>query len=465
MRQLLKINSISTKLGLLFSGIFVALLLILGTILYGVFINVFADYIQQDLLVRGNNHAKVLEGQYKQETIQHVIRMEKGATTKVVVTDSKQNLIASSVPPDEDMENHLLPKKKKLKTGTLIETNWKKHDYIISVSPIGSNEGYVYMYYPSNILREVVEVLNILMLVISIGIVLLAFGFIGILSRKLAQPLLIMKEATNKMSLGKYQQKIPVTGNDELSQLGISIQSLGEQLQYYEDSRNEFLASVSHELRTPLTYIKGYSDILTKGMYKNEEEQKQFLQIINNETKRISALVDDLFEMSKLQVNEFVLKREWIDVNQIIEKVIGNLKPAIEKKGIVLTVSLKELPLIHIDSKRMEQVFYNLIENAMKYTHKGEIGVDSFWDRGNVKIKISDTGIGIPKSDLLKIFDRFYRVDQSRARKTGGSGLGLYVVKQIVEAHEGEITVESNENGGSTFTISLIIKEEGKIDG
>jgi two-component system, OmpR family, sensor histidine kinase BaeS len=457
MKKLKKIKSISTKLGLLFSGIFVALLFILGSILYGVFINVFSDYVKQDLLIRGNNHAKVLEGQFNEATIEHVIRMEKGATTKVLITNPNQIVIGSSVPPDEDMKNHLLPKEKILKKGLLLESDWKHHDYIISVSPIGKNEGYVYMYYPAYILREIVVVLNLLILIASLGVVLLAFGFIGILSRRLTRPLLMMKDATNKMSLGRYQQKIPVKSDDEIAQLGKSIQSLGEQLQYFEDSRNDFLAAVSHELRTPLTYIKGYSDILMKGMYKSSEEQKQYLQIINNEAKRISILVNDLFEMSKLQVNEFVLDREYSNFNQVIEKVITNFQPEILKKGLKITANLHEIPLISIDPKRMEQVLYNLVENAMKYTQQGEISISSYIEKGIVKIKIQDTGIGIPKSDLNKIFDRFYRIEQSRARKTGGTGLGLYVVKQIVDAHEGEITVESVESIGSIFTIYLKI--------
>ncbi|AZU61637.1 sensor histidine kinase [Neobacillus mesonae] len=457
MKKIKKINSISTKLGLLFSGIFVVLLLILGFILYGVFINIFGDYVKQDLLVRGNNHAKVLEGQFNEATIEHVIRMEIGATTKVLITNPNQSVIGSSVPLDEDMKNHLLPKGKLLKKGLLLESDWKHHDYIISVSPIGKNEGYVYMYYPSYIIREIVVVLNLLILIASLGVVLLAFGFIGILSKRLTKPLLIMKDATNKMSLGRYQQEIPVKGDDEIAQLGRTIQSLGEQLQYFEDSRNDFLAGVSHELRTPLTYIKGYSDILMKGMYQSSEEQKQYLQIINNEANRISILVNDLFEMSKLQVNEFILDREVSNINQIIEKVITNLKPEIWKKGIKINSKLHEIPLIRIDPKRMEQVLYNLVENAMKYTQQGEILISSYKEKGFIKLKVKDTGIGIPKSELTKIFDRFYRVEHSRARMTGGTGLGLYVVKQIVKAHEGEITVESQENGGSTFTITLKI--------
>jgi two-component system, OmpR family, sensor histidine kinase BaeS len=455
MKRFIQIKSISVKLGLLLSGVFTFLLLILGTILYVVFTNLFVNYINQDLLERGINHANVLERQFNQETIEHVISMEKNVTTKVLVTDVEQNILASSITPDQDMIDHLLPKEMKLSNALLLEDDWREHDYMITVSPIGTNKGYVYMYYPANILREIVNVLNILMLVVSIGIVLLAFGFIGILSKKLAQPLLMMRDATNKMSLGKYEQKIPVSGKDEIAQLGTSIQSLGEQLQFFENSRNDFLASVSHELRTPLTYIKGYSDILNKGMVKNADEQREYLNIINKEATRISVLVNDLFELSKLQVGRYEFVKEWTDFNQVIEKVVSSLKPAIIKKGLRFSVSLQSIPKIHIDEKRMEQVIYNLVENAMKYTNDGGITIHSAIEKEIVIVKISDTGIGIPESDLPKIWDRFYRVDQSRTRKTGGTGIGLYVVKKIVESHGGEVTVTSSENEGTTFTIFL----------
>lgn len=455
MKGFIKTNSISVKLGLLFSGIFITLLLILGSILYGVFTNLFVDYIKQDLLIRGNNHANVLEEQFNKATIEHVVRMETGVTTKVLITDSFQRVLLSSISPNQEVEEHLLEKGKKITNATVLESDWRQHDYIITVSTIGENNGYVYMYYPSSILREIVMVLNILMTVASIGILLLAFGLIGMLSRRLTKPLLRMKEATNEMSLGNYRQRIPITGDDEIAQLGNSIQSLGEQLQYYENSRNDFLATVSHELRTPLTYIKGYSDILNKGMAKSSEEQSEYLKIINKEAKRVSVLVNDLFDLSKLQVGKFELEKEWTDINTIIQKVLINLKPAAEKKGLQLKANLMEIPRVYIDALRMEQVFYNLIENALKYTNQGEISIRSYSEKDFVIIKIIDTGIGIPKAELPKIWDRFYRVDQSRTRKTGGTGLGLYVVKKIIESHNGEITADSKVNEGSIFTIYL----------
>ncbi|KKK37913.1 histidine kinase [Mesobacillus campisalis] len=457
MKSKLKINSISIKLALLFSGLFIALLFILGFILYGAFTNLFIDYVKHDLLIRGKNHANVLARQFNQGTIEHVVKMESDVTTHVLITDIDQNILASSVPPSQDMKEALIPAGNKLFNG-FIEVDWEKSDYIISVSAIGKNEGFVYMFYPSKILRDIVQVVDTIMLVSGIGIVLIAFGLIGVLSRTLTRPLITMKEATNKMALGKYKQKIPISGDDEVAQLGHSIQLLGEQLQEFEDSRNDFLASVSHELRTPLTYIKGYSDILNKDIVKTREEQQEYLQIINKEASRISLLVNDLLDMSKLQAGQFVLNKQQANVNLIIKKVFTTLKPAAAEKGIILSLDLAEdSPEIEIDVLRMEQAIFNLVENSIKYTNEGHITLRSHVNNEFLIIEVQDTGIGISPEDLPKIWSRFYRVDKSRTRSTGGSGLGLYVVKLIVEAHNGVVRANSTENSGSEFTIYLKI--------
>jgi signal transduction histidine kinase len=458
MRRSTFLNSISFKIGLLFSGVFLTLLFILGFILYGVFTNMFVDFVTNDLAVRGSNHAKALEGDYSMEMIDHVISMEKGGTTYVLITDQSQHIISSSIAPDSEMKHSILKAGKK-EINTIIDKNWKKDKYIVTVSSINGNKGYVYMFYPTDVLRETVFVLKMLIFATSIGTVSLGFGLIGFLSRKLTKPLLVMKEATNKIALGKYKQKIPSKGNDEIAQLSNAIQSLGDQLQAYEDTRNEFLSAISHEIRTPLTYIKGYSDVLSKGMVKNPEEQMEYLSIINKEAKRLTFLVDDLFAMTKLQVGKFELEREPAEMNSIVEKVAVTLSPAAEKKGLVLTLNLSnQIPVINLDIKRMEQVIYNLIENAIKYTENGEIHVQTYLQNDWVTIEIMDTGMGIPEQEIPKIWERFYRIEKSRGRKTGGTGLGLYIVKQIIDSHGGQIKVKSMENKGTTFSIYLPVK-------
>lgn len=456
MKFVQRINSISLKLGLLFSSVFLALIFILELILYSLFTNIFVDYVTQDLQSRGSNHAKILEASYDQNTIDHVIAMEKGSRTAVLITDSDNEIIAASVKPDEyHIKSHIL-QNGNLKQSKILEEDWKNHDYIITVTPIGTQHGNLYMYYPSIIIKEIDLVLKILIFFTFIGTIFLSFGLIGILSQKLTRPLLLMKDATKRMARGEYKQDIMTKGRDEVAQLGQSIQRLGEQLQEFEDTRNDFLTDVSHELRTPLTYIKGYSDILSKGMYKNNEELVEYTTIINKEANRLTFLINDLFEMSKLQVGKFELTKEMADINSIIDKVVKNLSPAAIEKGIVIEEHTdKEIPKINLDVQRMEQVIYNLIENAIKYTDKGKITVNSYKNREMIVVEIKDTGMGIPEKDIPKIWDRFYRVDKSRTRKTGGSGLGLFVVKQIVEAHGGEIIVNSIEDKGSAFSIYL----------
>jgi two-component system, OmpR family, sensor histidine kinase BaeS len=449
------LNSISIKLGLLFSIVFLTLMLILGSTLYGVFTNLFVDFVTSDLLNRGSNHAKALGDAYSKNMIEHVLSMERGGTTHLVITDKNQKIIGSSVPLNQEMKKYMLKNSIK-ESNVILDNDWKNDRYITTVSLIGHSKGYIYMFYPTNVLKETVFVLKLLIIVTGIGTALLGFGLIGFLSRTITKPLLSMKDATNKLAEGKYRQKIPSKGNDEVAQLSSAIQRLGEQLQFYEDNRNEFLSAVSHELRTPLTYIKGYSDVLSKGLVKNHEEEMEYLSIINKESKRVAFLVDDLFEMSKLQMGKFQLNKETGDINFIIKKVTETLRPAAEKKGIMLTISLQEqMAPIRMDVNRMEQVIYNLIENAIKYTDYGEVTIHSSSQNHDVVIEIKDTGQGIPSQEILKIWDRFYRVEKSRARKTGGSGLGLYIAKQIVDSHDGEIKVNSIENEGSTFFIYL----------
>ncbi|HJV16975.1 MAG TPA: HAMP domain-containing sensor histidine kinase, partial [Bacillales bacterium] len=439
-------NSISIKLGILFSSVFLILLLILGSTLYGVFTNLFVDFVTNDLVIRSSNHAKALDSDYSEKMFDHVLSMEKGGSSIAVITDKNQQILGSSSSVNKEMKKYLL------KGNKTINHDWKNGKYLVAVNPINPEKGYIYMFYPTDLLKETVQILKMLILITSVGTILLGFGLIGVLSRRITKPLLTMKDATNKIAQGKYKQTIPAKGNDEIVQLSNAIQRLGEQLQFYEDNRNEFLSAVSHELRTPLTYIKGYSDVLEKGMVKNHEEQLEYLTIINKESKRVAHLVDDLFEMSKLQIGKFQLNKEPADIHVVIEKVSSALQPAAERKGIKLKLHyLDQNGIISIDMKRMEQVFYNLIENAIKYTEIGEVKIESFIQNDEAVIKIMDSGIGIPQKEIPMIWDRFYRVDKSRTRKTGGTGLGLYIAKQIIESHNGEITVNSTENEGSTF--------------
>jgi len=446
-------NKISFKIGILFTIVFLILLLLLGAVLYLLFTQMFIDYITYDLLIRGNNHASVLSDNFNDVTIMHVGLMEQNVVTSVIVTDFNNNILTSSDSVDLEMKKYL--EVDNFTSSQVLNKDWKDYQYITTVSPIDDNLGYVYMFYPTSVIKETVLMLKVFIGLASLGVILIAIGVIILLSKKMARPLIYMKDATNRIAKGEYKQDLNIKGEDEVSQLANSIQLLGNQLQYYEDTRNEFLASVSHELRTPLTYINGYSDILAKGIINDAEEQKKFLTIINDETKRVTRLVNDLFELSTVRIGKLTLNKEIVNINLILKKVVNNLSPFAKQKGIILNFNGVNEINLNIDPVRMEQVFFNLVENSIKYTDTGKVCVKILEKRDLIKIVISDTGIGISENELPRIWERFYRVDKSRARQTGGAGLGLNLVKEIIMLHKGEIDIKSTKGEGTTVYITL----------
>ncbi|MCK4307718.1 HAMP domain-containing protein [candidate division WOR-3 bacterium] len=217
--------------------------------------------------------------------------------------------------------------------------------------------------------------------------------------------------------------------------------------------KSEFVASASHELRTPLTAIKGFVETLEEGV---TGEKQHFLQIIKRHTDRMINLVSDLLLLSNLEAKERKLEIENIDLREIFSNVINIFKDKVKEKGLKVELVIPdEFPVIKGDSFFLEQVFINLLDNAIKYTQQGGVKIELFDSDRQIKIEISDTGIGIPKEHLSRIFERFYTVDKARSRELGGTGLGLSIVKHIVLAHNGKIDVESEPGKDSKFIITL----------
>jgi len=222
---------------------------------------------------------------------------------------------------------------------------------------------------------------------------------------------------------------------------------------------------VSHELRTPLTTIKGYAETLLDGALK-EDQAFQFVQVIKRHTDRLTKIVEDLLMLSKIETKEFQLKTESISLPNLMDDIIDFLKEPAEKKKISL--SRHETPsslAIRADRSYLEQILINLLDNAIKYTPEGGRVIVSAAEKDSkdIQFSIEDNGIGIPKEDLSRIFERFYRVDKGRSKELGGTGLGLSIVKHLVQAHGGKVWVESQLAKGSTFYFSLPIRSEAMI--
>jgi len=227
--------------------------------------------------------------------------------------------------------------------------------------------------------------------------------------------------------------------------------------------KTDFTSSVSHELRTPLTSIKAYTDTIIRDPNMPEETRRQFLAIIDEESNRLAALIEDLLEVSRIESGTAKIKREILDVATVIERVLLNLTPLAEKKNIRLETNIRdELPELQADESKIESVVMNLINNAIKFTPEdGHIAICAEAANGEMIIRVSDTGMGIPREALSKIFDRFYRVNRP-GKEIQGTGLGLSIVNKIVTMHNGRIEVESEVDQGTTFTVFLPVTVKSK---
>ncbi|MCM3354157.1 PAS domain-containing sensor histidine kinase [Bacillus halotolerans] len=224
-----------------------------------------------------------------------------------------------------------------------------------------------------------------------------------------------------------------------------------------EQMRKDFVANVSHELKTPITSIKGFTETLLDGAMEDKEALSEFLSIILKESKRLQSLVQDLLDLSKIEQQNFTLSIETFDAAKMLADIETLLKHKATERGISLQLNVPKDPLyVAGDPHRLKQVFLNLVNNALTYTpEKGSVAINVKPGETEIQIEVSDTGIGIQKEEIPRIFERFYRVDKDRSRNSGGTGLGLAIVKHLIEAHEGKIDVTSEPGRGTVFTVTL----------
>ena len=226
-------------------------------------------------------------------------------------------------------------------------------------------------------------------------------------------------------------------------------------LRNLQTMRRELIGNISHEFRTPLAGIKAMVETLGGGAIDDKEAARDFLARIDSEVSRLTQLVAELTELSRIEIGKAELKKEPVDLNQLVEEVIHQLSPQAERQKLsILQDFASDLPFIHADKDRIRQVMANLVHNAIKFTPAGgRITITTQVLEGSVLVDIADTGIGIPKEDLPRVFERFYKGDKARAGE--GTGMGLAIAKHVIEAHGGSIWVRSEEGKGSTFSFSL----------
>ncbi|SOC42954.1 sensor histidine kinase [Ureibacillus acetophenoni] len=411
------------------------------------------------LLSNGANHRDVLVEYYSETTIKHIVLMEMNEEREVVITDNWGNIVG-----DSGINSNLLEEYLPLIKGTvgskdeIIISNWESSPYIVSKHPYKISDiesGNVVMFQSTNSLNRMVSYLSIHFVITGIMSFLILLLLYAFLSKVITRPLIRMKEATEKLSKGEFNVSLPKLGKDELGELSFSIQKLANDLERLKKDRNEFLASVSHELSTPLTYLIGYSNVAMRDGL-NDEERKQYLEIIGEESNRMKDLVKNLLDLARMDENSFTVTKTYFYSQPFLEDICKLVAPSFELKNIKLNLNSNENFTIYADSIRLGQIIVNLLDNALKYSKENtEVILEAYKKKDKTVVKVIDSGIGIPSEELDFIFEKLYRVEKSRSREYGGSGIGLAVVKELIEAHGGTISVDSKLGIGSTFTITI----------
>ncbi|MGM9954417.1 MAG: sensor histidine kinase [Peribacillus sp.] len=317
-------------------------------------------------------------------------------------------------------------------------------------------EGIIYTYIPvdsiTDLLREfAAKWLGAVFLFLIVVIFLMTKWL-----KKLVKPIKEMEHAANRVSDGDYNIKVQVKSQDEIGSLAQAFNEMAQSIYLEEERKKEFLENVAHELRTPLSYVLGYTQAIKDGIVKDEEEKQKYLQLISRETQRLQKLLRDLMNLAKLDSEQSGLHNTPIAFAQFIEEVLDKYEPIMKERQIRLEVELDPDPIIIGDEGRVEQVLHNILDNAITYTETGgTIYLTLTQQKEECELIIGDTGRGIPASDIPHVMERFYRVNKARSRFDGGSGLGLSIVKKLVEQQKGKITIESEEQIGTKVSIVL----------
>ncbi|MBQ8912406.1 MAG: HAMP domain-containing histidine kinase [Clostridia bacterium] len=326
----------------------------------------------------------------------------------------------------------------------------------LSVVKLSGDESYYVLAY--NLVDSETVIISNLVQSISVSVFvvfLLGFAACYIISYHMITPLKDMSRAAKRFAKGDFNARVTVKGEDEIAELATAFNNMAQSLSELEEQRSSFLANVSHDLRTPMTSISGFIDGILDGTIP-PENRDHYLNIVSVEIKRLSRLVRTLLDLSRIQCGERKFTMVNFDVSEMAMMILFSFESQIEAKKLEIEFEGAERTFVLADSDAIHQVLYNLIDNAVKFSYEsGVLRVRLTEHDKNVSIEVYNEGKGIPECDLPHVFDRFYKADKSRGLDKTGVGLGLFIVKAILQAHGENITVASEEGKNCCFTLTL----------
>ncbi|MGL4774302.1 MAG: sensor histidine kinase [Clostridium sp.] len=382
-----------------------------------------------------------------------VLEQEVKSDAKAYITDLDGNVIYKTANAIE----------KSIDIFTVMKNNTDKYEKtgapqeVMYIYPLKVEEDRYYFIYseiPRAELKRVEYIVENSFLALFLSVVVFITIFLIITNKKMIY-LDQIALGLNIIAEGQLNHKIEEKGNDEISNLAININNMASEInsrikaeRMAEKTKSDLITNVSHDLRTPLTSIMGYIGLIKERRYKDENEMNQYLDIAFNKAEKLKILIDDLFEYTKLNNNGIKISKVNVNIVEFIAQLIDELTPLFEENDLEVMSTLRdEKILVNVDINKMLRVFENLLTNAIKYSYKpGTVIVGLYENNGSVTISIKNKGNHIEEAKLDKLFDRFYRVDESRNAESGGSGLGLAISKNIVELHGGKIWAECYGN-------------------
>ncbi len=336
--------------------------------------------------------------------------------------------------------------------------------YILGVPVRGWNErteGYVFVAYALTEILQIWRNFIAVYALIAVAVLAAAVAFSYINSRRLSRPLDEMSAAAHRYALGDYSVRVTPTGHgDEVGTLIDAFNGMAEGLERNESLRREFVANVSHELRTPMTTISGFADGILDGTIPDDKAPR-YLEAISSETKRLSRLVRSMLDMSRLRDGVEEKRDARFDLRETVVRTILNFEERVNEKGIEIHLQMPENSIfVRGDVDALTRVVYNLMDNAVKFSRHGGVLTVAMWEENDrVCTSIRNEGPDIPPEELPRIFDRFHKADRSRSENRDGVGLGLYMVREILAAHEQDIFVTSAD-GVTAFTFTMALAKE-----
>lgn len=292
-------------------------------------------------------------------------------------------------------------------------------------------------------------------LISAVAVLIITFVAVYFITLRMVRPLRQMSEAAKRFGSGDFSSRLEVTDCDEVGQLAMALNNMAQSLSVSESSRRSFVANISHELKTPMTSISGFIDGILDGTIPPDRE-KYYLNIVSDETKRLSRLVRTMLNLSRIEAGELKINLSEINIVDTICRTVFSFEQQIDKKNLTILGLDHEKVIINADPDLIHQVVYNLTENAVKFVNEGGyIEFNITEDAQNTTIAIKNSGEGLSKEELPKIFDRFYKTDKSRGLDKNGVGLGLYIVKSIVSLHGGSVIVRSVKGEYSEFVFTV----------